>query len=104
MTWTYVVTNTGDVDLTNVEVTDDIEGTICTIGDLAVGETDTCTATGVATLGQYANMGTVTGFYPAMARAARVDRIVASSVRMQPSEYAGGYAVGNLVMDALRAP
>ncbi|MEA3511866.1 MAG: FAD-dependent oxidoreductase, partial [Actinomycetota bacterium] len=46
----------------------------------------------------------VSGFYPAMARAARVDWIVASSVRMQPSEYAGGYAVGNLIVKALRTP
>jgi len=64
VTWTYVVTNTGDADLTNVAVTDDIEGAICTIGDLAVGASATCTATGIADVGQYANLGTVTGIDP----------------------------------------
>ncbi len=63
VTWTYVVTNTGNVDLTDVAVTDDILGDICTIGDLAAGATDTCEATGIAELGQYANLGTVTGHY-----------------------------------------
>ena len=43
----------------------------------------------------------VSGFFPAVLRAARVDWIVASSVRMQPSEYAGGYAVGKLILETL---
>ncbi|MEA2023729.1 MAG: SdrD B-like domain-containing protein, partial [Actinomycetota bacterium] len=62
--WKYVVTNTGETDLTGVFVTDDILGDICTIGDLAIGESVDCYATGVAELGQYANLGTVEGFYP----------------------------------------
>ncbi|MEA3511605.1 MAG: hypothetical protein U9R51_09240, partial [Actinomycetota bacterium] len=64
VTWTYVVTNTGNVDLTDVVVTDDILGDICEIGDLAVGASETCEATGIAELDQYANLGTVTGNYP----------------------------------------
>jgi len=60
VTWTYVVTNTGEVDLTGVIVTDDILGDICVIGDLAVGASDTCEATGAAVAGQYANVGTAT--------------------------------------------
>jgi hypothetical protein len=59
VTWTYVVTNNGELPLTGVTVTDDILGEICVIGDLAVGESDTCTASGTATIGQYANIGTV---------------------------------------------
>jgi LPXTG-motif cell wall-anchored protein len=60
VTWTYVVTNTGSVDLTGVVVTDDILGAVCTIGDLAIGESETCEKTGVAVAGQYANEGTAT--------------------------------------------
>lgn len=43
----------------------------------------------------------VPGFWPGMARGARVDAVVASSVRMQPSEYIGGYFVGTLIAEAL---
>jgi hypothetical protein len=63
VTWTYVVTNDGNVDLTNVQVTDDKLGPVCVIGPLAVGATSTCTMTGIAQAGQYANLGTVTGNY-----------------------------------------
>lgn len=59
--WTYVVTNTGDVGLGNIEVTDDILGSICEVESLEPGESATCTATGVAEAGQYANVGTATG-------------------------------------------
>jgi len=63
VTWKYDVVNTGNVPLTNVRVTDDIIGDICTIGDLAVGETKSCAKTGTAVEGQYSNIGTVTGAY-----------------------------------------
>ena len=62
--WEYIVTNTGDVDLTNVVVTDDILGLIGTIPSLAAGETQTLTANGNAAAGQYANLGTATGTPP----------------------------------------
>jgi uncharacterized repeat protein (TIGR01451 family) len=62
VTWTYVVTNTGGVALTGVAVTDDKEGTItCPKTTLAVGESMTCSKNGTAGLGQYANVGSVTG-------------------------------------------
>jgi hypothetical protein len=64
VTWTYVVTNTGDLPLHNVVVTDDVLGEICTIGDLAVGGNASCTATGTAAAGQYANLGTACGLDP----------------------------------------
>jgi LPXTG-motif cell wall-anchored protein len=46
------------VDLTGVIVTDDILGDVCTIGDLDIGDSETCQVTGIATAGQYANIGT----------------------------------------------
>ena len=62
VTWTYVVTNTGNVVLTNVMLTDDKIGPItCPKTTLAVNETMTCTANGVAAAGQYANTGVITG-------------------------------------------
>ena len=75
VTWTYVVTNTGNVPLAGVAVTDNVvaAGAIScpTVladanGDnivdiLLPGETVSCTATGVATQGQYANTGSTDG-------------------------------------------
>ena len=72
--WTYEVTNTGNAPLTNVIVTDDKvapseidcgNGTNVVAGPLAPGDSYTCEADGTATLGQYANMGTVVGTGPA---------------------------------------
>ncbi|WP_407356965.1 beta strand repeat-containing protein [Methanolobus sp. WCC5] len=63
VTWTYNVTNTGNVDLVNVTVTDNILGVISVIGDLAAGESTEVSANGVAVVGQYANIGNVTGDY-----------------------------------------
>jgi hypothetical protein len=70
VTWTYEVKNTGNVPLTNVTVTDDklaATAIVCrqdapknVIASLAVNATVTCTATGTATAGQYANVGTAT--------------------------------------------
>ena len=65
VTWTYVVTNTGNVDLDSIVLTDDIEGVItCPATTLAVGDSFTCTATGIATLGQYVNNADVAGVDP----------------------------------------
>ncbi|MCI0796814.1 MAG: hypothetical protein J4N99_08345, partial [Chloroflexi bacterium] len=51
--WSYVVTNTGHVDLTGVTVTDDQGVAVtCPLTALAVGESMTCTATGTAVEGQ----------------------------------------------------
>jgi hypothetical protein len=71
--WAYIVTNTGNVPLTDVTVTDDKvaaseidcgNGTNVVPGPLAPGASFECYADGIATAGQYANMGTVVGTGP----------------------------------------
>jgi hypothetical protein len=64
--WTYEVKNSGDVDLTAVDLSDD-QGVVPAYlagddgdGILEKGETWTYKATGVAAPGQYKNIGTVT--------------------------------------------
>ncbi|MCG8326227.1 MAG: T9SS type A sorting domain-containing protein [Chitinophagales bacterium] len=61
VTWTYTVTNTGTLDLINVQVTDDQEGLVGTIPLLAAGATQTLTLDGSAQLGMYGNLGTADG-------------------------------------------
>jgi hypothetical protein len=59
--WTYEVRNNGTMPLTGVVVVDDRGVTVtCPQATLAVGQSMTCTGSGVATLGQYMNVGTVT--------------------------------------------
>ena len=62
VTWTYRVTNIGNVRLAFINVTDDQDVVVnCPRNDLQPGESMTCTAAGVAVEGQYGNVGTVTG-------------------------------------------
>ena len=66
VTWSYVVTNSGNVPLTNVGVTDNQGVTVtCPKTTLAVLESMTCTASGTAVAGSYSNIGTATGAYNA---------------------------------------
>ena len=60
--WTYVVSNTGDVALSDILVEDD-QGVVvtCPIDVLAPGESMTCVASGEAMAGQYENIARVTG-------------------------------------------
>ena len=61
VSWTYVVTNTGTVSLSSVSVNDDQGVSVsCPATSLSAGQSMTCTGSGVATLGQYRNVGTVT--------------------------------------------
>ncbi|CAA6813493.1 MAG: Cna B domain protein, partial [uncultured Sulfurovum sp.] len=57
VTWSYVVTNTGAVDLTTIAALDDKEGAIaCPKTALVVGESMTCTSKiGTAVAGEYTN-------------------------------------------------
>jgi hypothetical protein len=77
--WTYVVTNTGDVDLFDVEVTDNLEGYIGTIALLEPGDVATLEHEGTAVLGQYKNTGCVVG--------TTVDKVEVSDC--DPSRYHG---------------
>ena len=70
VTWTYVISNTGEITLTNLILVDDQLGQIgpggvsnCPPVDtpLGIGEKMTCTATGIAQPGQYANTAVVSG-------------------------------------------
>ena len=61
VTWTYEVTNTGNVPLTNIVVSDSEEGAVdCPRAALEPGESMTCTLEGTAEPGRYRNVGTVT--------------------------------------------
>jgi hypothetical protein len=63
--WKFVVTNTGDVPLTGVAVTDDRLGTVsCPATALAPGASMTCTAASTALPGQYYNVGSAAGTPP----------------------------------------
>ncbi|MDH3588000.1 MAG: hypothetical protein OEQ74_01220, partial [Gammaproteobacteria bacterium] len=65
VTWTYVITNTGNVPLTNVTVTDNQGVSVdCPQDTLAIGESFECTASGIAIEGQYDNVGSVVGTPP----------------------------------------
>ncbi|WP_160213735.1 SdrD B-like domain-containing protein, partial [Phaeodactylibacter xiamenensis] len=61
VTWTYVVTNTGNTTLVDLEVVDDQEGMVGTIASLAPGESETFMISAEAGLWQYMNLATVTG-------------------------------------------
>jgi len=64
ITWSYNVTNTGNLYLFNIIVTDDILGDVGTIPMLAPSESaDTMTMTGTAVAGLYENTGVATASY-----------------------------------------
>jgi hypothetical protein len=60
VTWTYLVSNTGNVTVTGIAVTDDQGIAVsCPWLSLAPHDSMTCTATASASLGPYENLGTV---------------------------------------------
>ena len=62
ITWSYLVTNTGDRDLSNVYVSDNQGVAVtCPASTLAIGASMTCTASGIAIAGNYSNTGTAVG-------------------------------------------
>ncbi len=82
VTWTYVVTNTGNKDLLDITVSDDQEEVTVTCPDnfLAPGASMECTGDGLVEEDQYANIGTVT---------AMVDGETAEVTDTDPSHYYG---------------
>ncbi len=78
--WTYRLTNTGNDTLSSIVVSDDRGVTVtCPRSSLAPQAQMICTASGVATAGQYANVGSVTAVDP-------FDKRVSAS---DPSHYSG---------------
>jgi len=64
VTWKYVLTNTGILTLSRIRVSDDHGVTVvCPAEVLDAGESMTCTGTGIAVRGEYANIGKVTADY-----------------------------------------
>ncbi|NDA41870.1 MAG: DUF11 domain-containing protein, partial [Actinobacteria bacterium] len=62
--WTYIVKNVGNVAVSGISVTDDQgETVVCPKAVLAIDEEMTCTASGVAKVGWYRNLGTVNGIF-----------------------------------------
>jgi len=59
--WTYVVTNTGVVDLYDVVVTDNISGGVCRVAFLPVAGQTSCTLTGVTGPGAFGRSAVVVG-------------------------------------------
>jgi hypothetical protein len=70
ITWTYTVTNDGNLNLSSINLIDDKQGAITNLVDngngdaiLAPNETWIYEASGTAITGSYVNLGTVTGDY-----------------------------------------
>ena len=83
VTWSYRVTNTGNVPLAGVAVTDDRGVRVsCPSTALGVSATMTCTATGEVQVGQYVNIGSVVGTFGS--------EVVMDS---DPSHYYGLYTI-----------
>ncbi len=84
VTWSYVVTNDGDVTMSNISVSDDqgVDVT-CATDTLGAGESTTCTASATSVAGQYANIGSVTASYT------DADGDVATRSDEDPSNYFG---------------
>ena len=60
--YSFVVTNTGNMAIANIDLVDDVIGDItCPKTWLASNEQMTCTTTAIAVVGQSRNVGTVTG-------------------------------------------
>ncbi|MCB0111223.1 MAG: choice-of-anchor E domain-containing protein [Caldilineaceae bacterium] len=69
VTWTYIVTNIGEVPLIDLTLVDDQEGDIiadCPQTVLAIAESMRCTHRGIVQRGQYTNTASVTGDVPAI--------------------------------------
>jgi len=64
VTWTYEVTNEGNIDLDNIVLMDDKVGQIRCPTSLPEGESTTCTATGTVGRDRYNNKATVTATDP----------------------------------------
>ena len=71
--WSYVVTNTGPVDLFDVVVSDDLVGGVCRAVTIPVGAQTSCRIDGVAEAGDFRRVGDVIGESAIGQRVADVD-------------------------------
>jgi len=88
--WRFVVSNTGNVDMTTVVVTDTVLGEICTIDSLAAGADESCSAISLAEEGQHENFGYVAA-----------QHLTGTVTAQDPCHY---YGVGYLVPTATPTP
>lgn len=96
VTWTYVVTNTGNLPIQSFTVTDSDPSVtvVCPpAGIVLPGASVTCTATGVAKPGAYRNVGTVVA----------LDVLENTLTAKDPSHYDGGGVAGILPPTGSRA-
>ncbi|MCJ7659500.1 MAG: DUF11 domain-containing protein, partial [Anaerolineales bacterium] len=71
VSWEFNISNLGDETITNITIIDDNgtpvdksdDLTVCTLESLAPLDSHTCTLHGKVQLGQYENVGTVTGYF-----------------------------------------
>jgi uncharacterized repeat protein (TIGR01451 family) len=115
VTWTYNVTTTGNVPLSNVQVTDNIAGVNPTpvlsggfnVGDtnhdglLEAGETWVFTASGAAVAGQYSNIGTATGT-PSTPSGTPIPG-APTPTATNPDHYYGTLSIGDFVWNDVNA-
>ena len=93
--WKYIVQNSGNVALTNINLTDSDLGTInCPSTELAKGAIMTCTATGIVVEGQYMNTATVVGTPPTGSNVTASDS----------SWYYGVQKKGHIIVDKVTNP
>jgi large repetitive protein len=103
VSWTYVVTNTGQFALTGILVSDSRGAAVsCPLTELQLGQAMTCTASGTAKACQFDNQGTVSG------KTSTGQTVIA----VDPSYYLGEHhpdvkietAVNNVEADAAPGP
>jgi uncharacterized repeat protein (TIGR01451 family) len=93
VTWSYIVTNTGNMPFSSISIIDDREGPIaCPFFNLTVGQSVICLRTGTVISGPYENRATVTASY-------NVPNVRGTTTANAISHYTGypGASVGGLV-------
>lgn len=86
VTWTYEVTNTGNIDLSDIRVTDDHQGAArCPSSYLEPRDSMTCQITGTVTEGFYDNVGKVMANAPVDNEVEATDESTYTGVEVPPT-------------------